>query len=319
MLMSGFTSIRDMGGNVFQIKRDVDAGKAKGPRIYPSGTMVSQTAGHGDFNPQDPNVLPRSLGGPLSLGEVIRFSTLADGRDQVLSAVRFNLRNGATQIKVATGGGGVASPSDPLEVQEYTFDEIKAGSDYGTYVAVHAYNPTSVRRSVEAGVKSIEHGQLLDEATVIYLKNKGVWLSTQVFDEFGDGFNNLQKEKEHETVVGESKVFKWALKHNVNIAWGTDLFFEVNGVHQNIQLAKLKQWMTPARALKMATHDNAQLLALSGSRNPYPNKFGVVQEGAYADLLLVDGDPTVDLDIVADPNKNFRIIMKDGKIYKNTL
>ena len=143
--------------------------------------------------------------------------------------------------------------------------------------------------------------------------------STQVFEEFDDSYTPLQRSKEHQVVQGESDVFNWAIKYNVKMAWGSDFFFETYGVAQNKQLAKLKNWMSPARALKMATHDNAQLMAMSGIRNPYPGKLGVVQEGAYADLLLVDGDPTVNLDIIANPDKNFRIIMKDGKIYKNTL
>lgn len=320
-LMSGFTTVRDMAGPTFKMKRQIDQGKAVGPRIYPSGTMISQTSGHGDYSL--PEELPRSFGGPLSVGEKFRVSTLADGRDQVLTAVRFNLRNGASQIKLAAGGG-VASPSDPVTIQEYTADEIRAAvqaaSDFGTYVATHVYNTKGVRRAVDAGVKSIEHGQLLDEAGVKYLKDKDVWLSTQVFDEYtSDTYTPLQRAKEHQVVMGESNVYKWAMKYNVKTAWGSDFFFEQDGPAQNQQLVKLKQWMSPARALKMVTHDNAQLMAMSGIRNPYPGKLGVVEEGAYADLLLVDGDPTQNLDIVADPNKNFRIIMKDGKIYKNTL
>lgn len=320
MLLNGFTTVRDMAGPVFKLKASIDHGKNIGPRIYPSGTMIVQTSGHADFS--DPEALPRSFGGPLSPGEALRIASIADGRDQVLTAVRFNLRNGASQIKLATSGG-VSSPSDPVTVHEYTSDEIKAAveaaSDFGTYVSVHAYNTESVRRSIDAGVKVIEHGQLLDEATVKYIKQKDIWLSTQVFEEFGDTYTPLQRHKEHEVVLGESQVFKWAMKHNVKIAWGTDFFFQDDGVVQNIQLAKLGEWMTPARALKMVTHDNAQLMAMSGIRNPYPGKLGVVQEGAYGDLLLVDGDPTKDLKIIADPDKNFRVIMKDGKIYKNTL
>jgi imidazolonepropionase-like amidohydrolase len=321
MLLNGWTTVRDMAGPVFQLKSDIDAGKVLGPRIYPSGTMITQTSGHGDFS--FPEELPRSFGGGLSIGEKLRVSSVVDGRAQVLTATRFNLRNGASQIKLATSGG-VSSADDTPTVQEFTSDEIKAAveaaSDFGTYVSVHAYNATSIRRSVEAGVKVIEHGQLLDEATVKYLKNKDVWLSTQNFEEFHPPYTPFQIYKEHQVVMGENNVFKWALQNNVKLAWGTDFFFQPDGVVQNIQLAKMTKWMTPAQALKMVTHDNAQLFALSGPRNPYTEgKLGVVKEGAYADLLLVDGDPTQNLDIVADPAKNFRVIMKDGKIYKNTL
>ena len=321
MLLNGWTTVRDMAGPVFQLKSDIDAGKVLGPRIYPSGTMITQTSGHGDFS--SPEELPRSFGGGLSIGEKLRVSSVVDGRAQVLTATRFNLRNGASQIKLATSGG-VSSADDTPTVQEFTSDEIKAAveaaSDFGTYVSVHAYNTTSIRRSVEAGVKVIEHGQLLDEPTVKYLKNKDVWLSTQNFEEFHPPYTPFQIYKEHQVVMGENNVFKWALQNKVKLAWGTDFFFQPDGVVQNIQLAKMTKWMTPAQALKMVTHDNAQMFALSGPRNPYTEgKLGVVKEGAYADLLLVDGDPTQNLEIVADPAKNFRIIMKDGKIYKNTL
>lgn len=320
MLLNGFTSIRDMAGPMFMLKTSIDQDKSIGPRIYPSGTMVSQTSGHCDYDA--PEVPPRSLGGPRSTGEILGICTVADGRDQVLAAVRYNLRQGASQIKIAVSGG-VDSPSDPVTTQEYTADEIKAAvdaaSDFGAYVAAHGYNVKAVRRALDAGVKSIEHGQLLDEATVKYLKSKDAWLSIQNLPQMGDSYSPLQREKDHEVIQGQSDVFKWALKYNVKMAWGTDFTLIPEKQHQNIQLAKLTEWMTPARALKLVTHDNAQLLAMSGIRNPYPGKLGVVQEGAYADLLLVDGDPTKDLKIVADPDKNFRVIMKDGKIYKNTL
>ena len=321
MLLRGFTAIRDTGGDVFKAKAAIDSGAAAGPRIYPSGTLICQTSGHCDFS--EPEALPRSLGGQLTTLEKLRFSSIVDGRDQVLAAVRFNLRNGATQIKLATSGGG-QSLTDPLYVDEFTFDEIKAAvqaaEDFGTYVTVHSYTPKAVRRSVDAGVKVVEHGMLLDEATVKYLGDRGIWLSTQVLDEAGPEFPADVRKRKHEIVEAQAKVWRWATKYNLKVGWGTDMLFEPENMpQQNSELAELKQFMSPARALKIATHDNAQLCALSGKRNPYPLPFGVVQEGAYADLLLVDGDPTVNLDIIADPQKNFRVIMKDGKIYKNTL
>lgn len=321
-LMSGFTTIRDMAGPVFKLKREIDQGQVEGPRIYPSGTIISQTSGHGDFS--DPSDLPHSLGGPLPIATKLGLSTIADGANQVLAAVRYNLRNGASQIKIAAGGG-VASSYDPIEVTQYTSSELKAAvdaaADFGTYVSAHAYTPTSVRRCIKAGVKVIEHGQSLDEATVQLLRDKNIWLSLQVFEELPSSFSKNQRDKNHQVIVNQSRVWKWALKYGVKMAWGTDFMFgsPLYGPAQNAALVQTKTWMTPARALKMATHDNAQLLALSGIRNPYPGQLGVVKQGAYADLLLVDGDPTKNLDVIANPDKNFRIIMKDGKIYKNTL
>jgi imidazolonepropionase-like amidohydrolase len=321
MLLRGFTAARDMGGPVFGIKRGIDQGKTIGPRIYPSGAMISQTSGHGDFRmPEDRS---RRFGGQVTAGELMGIGFIADGRDEVLTATRENLRAGASQIKVMAGGGA-ASAYDPLDVSQYTLDELKAAveaaDDWNTYVTVHAYTPRAVRRAVEAGVKCIEHGQLLDEATMQLLAAKGIWLSLQALDEAPPTAPESTRAKKHTVVEGTDNAFKWARKYKVKLAWGTDLMFvPAQMKNQNTDILKLKQWMTPAEALKLVTHDNAQLLALSGPRNPYPGKLGVIEEGALADMLLVDGDPIANLALVGDPGKNLVVIMKDGRIYKNLL
>jgi imidazolonepropionase-like amidohydrolase len=321
MLLRGFTSARDMGGPVFGIKRAIDEGKSIGPRIYPSGAMISQTSGHGDFRmPEDRS---RRFGGQMTVGELMGIGFIADGRDEVLTATRENLRGGASQIKVMAGGGA-ASAYDPLDVSQYTLDELKAAveaaDDWNTYVTVHAYTPRAVRRAVEAGVKCIEHGQLLDEPTMQLLAERGVWLSLQALDEAPPTAPASTKAKKHTVVEGTDNAFKWARKYRVKLAWGTDLMFvPAQMKNQNTDILKLTQWMTPAEALKLVTHDNAELLALSGPRNPYPGKLGVIETGALADLLLVDGDPVGDIGLLGEPGKNFVVIMKDGKVYKNTL
>jgi imidazolonepropionase-like amidohydrolase len=321
MLLRGFTSVRDMGGPVFGIKRAIDQGKNIGPRIYPSGAMISQTSGHGDFRlPEDRS---RRFGGQMTVGELMGIGFIADGRDQVLTATRENLRAGASQIKVMAGGGA-ASAYDPLDVSQYTLDELRAAveaaDDWNTYVTVHAYTPRAVRRAVEAGVRCIEHGQLLDEATMQLLADKGVWLSLQALDEAPPTAPASTKAKKHTVVEGTDNAFKWARKYHVKLAWGTDLMFvPAQMKNQNTDILKLTQWMTPAEVLKLVTHDNAELLALSGPRNPYPGKLGVFETGALADLLLVDGDPLGDIGLVGEPGKNIVVIMKDGKIYKNSL
>ena len=321
MLLRGFTAARDMGGPVFGIKKAIDQGRNIGPRIYPSGAMISQTSGHGDFRlPEDRS---RRFGGKITAGELMGIGFIADGRDEVLTATRENLRAGASQIKVMAGGGA-ASAYDPLDVAQYTLDELKAAveaaDDWGTYVTVHAYTPKAVRRAIEAGVKCIEHGQLLDEPTMQVLGQKGVWLSLQALDEAPPTAAPETKAKKHTVVEGTDNAFKWAKKHNVKLAWGTDLMFlPAQMKNQNTDIVKLKAWMTSAEALRLVTHDNAQLLALSGPRNPYPGKLGVVEVDALADLLLVDGDPIANLALVADPAKNFVVIMKDGKVHKNSL
>ena len=321
MLLRGFTAARDVGGPVFGIKRAIDQGKNLGPRIYPSGAMISQTSGHGDF--RMPSDRSRRFGGTMTAGELMGIGFIADGRDEVLTATREDLRAGASQIKVMAGGGA-ASAYDPLDVAQYTLDEMKAAveaaDDWGTYVAVHAYTPKAVRRAIEAGVKSIEHGQLLDEPTMKLLGEKGIWLSLQTLEEAPPTASAETKAKKHTVVEGTDNAFKWAKKYNVKLAWGTDLMFvPAQNKNQNTDVLKLKAWMTPAEALRIVTHDNAQLLALSGPRNPYPGKLGVIEEGAIADVLLVDGDPLTNLDLIADPDKNLVVIMKDGKVYKNTL
>ncbi len=321
ILLRGFTSVRDLGGPSASIKSLIDQGKSVGPRIYPSGALISQTSGHGDF--RAPSDRSRRFGGKVTAPELMGVGFIADGRDEVLTAVRENLRGGASQIKVMAGGGA-ASAYDPLDVAQYTLDELKAAvdaaADWNTYVTVHAYTPVAVRRAVQAGVKCIEHGQLLDEATVKLLGDKGVWLSLQALDEAPPTATANVRAKKHQVVEGTDNAFKWARKHKVKLAFGTDILLQPAATkNQNTDFAKLSKWFTPAEALKLATHDNAQLLALSGPRNPYPGKLGVVEVGALADLLLVDGDPTADLSIIGNPEKNFKVIMKDGRIFKNTI
>jgi imidazolonepropionase-like amidohydrolase len=321
LLLRGFTSVRDVGGPIFHIKRAIDRGEAPGPRIWPSGAMISQTSGHGDF--RTPGEKSRRFGAKPSRGEELGAGFIADGRDEVLTATRENLRFGASQIKVMAGGGA-ASAYDPLDVAQYTLDELKAAveaaADWNTYVCVHAYTVRAVRRAIEAGVKCIEHGQLLDEPTIKLMADKGIWLSLQSLDPAPPTATENVRQKKAQVIEGTNNAFIWAKKHGVKLAFGTDILLNPQATkNQSTDFVKLKQWYTPAQALKLATHDNAQLLALSGPRNPYPGKLGVVEAGAYADLLLVDGDPTTNLDLIGDPEKNFRIIMKDGVIHKNTL
>jgi imidazolonepropionase-like amidohydrolase len=321
MLLRGFTSVRDLGGPMLVDRPAMDRGSLPGPRIYPSGAMISQTSGHGDS--RLPHERSRRFFGEVSRGEQLGANFIADGRDEVLTATRENLRAGASQIKVMAGGGA-ASAYDPLDVTQYTLDEMKAAveaaSDWGTYVTVHAYTPKAVRRAVEAGVKCVEHGQLLDQQTMQLLGQKGIWLSLQALDEAPPTAPENVRRKKHTVVQGTDNAFRWAKQYGVKLAWGTDfLFMPSQNVKQNTDILKLKQWMTPAEVLKLVTHDNAQLLALSGPRNPYPGQLGMVQPGALADLILVDGNPLETLELIGDPQKRFLVIMKDGRIYKNSL
>ncbi|MDR3011260.1 MAG: amidohydrolase family protein [Sphingobacterium sp.] len=321
MLMRGFTSVRDVGGPIFPLKAAIDKGKLMGPRIWPSGATISQTAGHGDF--RTPEEKSRRFFGIVSRAERYGATFIADGRDEVLTAVRENLRFGASQIKLMAGGG-TSSAYDPVDVTQYTLDEMKAAveaaEDWGTYVTVHAYTPRAIRRAIEAGVKCIEHGQLLDEETLQLIAQKNIWLSLQNLVEDTPDMDPQRRIKRKPVIEGQEKVWPMAKKIGVKLAWGTDFLFEPDlNKLQNAFILRLQKWFTNAEIIKMVTQDNGELLQLSGLRSPYPGKLGTIEEGALADLLLVDGDPLKNLKLLADPDKSFLLIIKDGQIYKNNL
>lgn len=318
MLLRGFTAVRDMGGPIFPLKHAIDSGKIQGPRIWPSGAIISQTSGHGDF--RTPEERSRRFFGKPSRAEEEGATFIADGRDEVLTATRENLRMGASQIKIM-GGGGTSSAYDPIDVTQYTLDEMKAAvdaaSDWNTYVAVHAYTPRAARRAIEAGVECIEHGQLLDESTVQLMAQNGTWLSAQNLIADSPNMTAERREKRQGVVAGNARVWPMAKKYRVKLAWGTDLLFEPElNAEQNHLILPLKEWFSPDEILRLVTYNNAQLLALSGPRAPYQGKLGVVEVGALADLIVVDGDPLANIDLIADPQKNFKIIVKNGVIYK---
>ena len=323
-LMRGFTTVRDVGGPVFGLKAAIDEGIVKGPRIYPSGAVITVTSGHGDF--RQLTDLPRTLGGMLHRMEQLGGSMVADSPDEVRVRVREQLMQGASQVKL-TAGGGVSSPFSPIDVTTFTEAELRAAveaaENWDTYVVAHAFTPTAIQRAIAAGVKCIEHGMLMDEATAKLMAEKGIWLSMQPLPEdlrLGFPVGSVQRAKADEVWPGIGRTYELAKKHKIKTAWGTDVLFSAAlARQQGAILASLVRWYTPAEALAMATSTNAELLTLSGKRNPYPGKLGVVEQGALADLLLVDGNPLENINLIADPAKNFLVIMKDGAIYKDTL
>ncbi|WP_081809304.1 amidohydrolase family protein [Mycobacterium sp. URHB0044] len=323
-LLRGFTTVRDLGGPSFGLKQAIDEGVIDGPRIFPSGAMITVTSGHGDF--RTPADLPRTPGGPPSRQEELGATMVADGPDELRMRTREQLFLGASQIKL-TAGGGVSSPHSPLDVITFTEPELRAATEaaanWGTYVTVHAYTPATIAQAVRAGVRCIEHGHLMDDATAKLLADNDIWLSTQPLPEemigaFPPGSEEAAKARE--VIAGVDNVYRLARKYGIKTAFGTDILFSPQlAPRQGALLAELDKWFTPAEALTMATGTNAELLAMSGERSPYKGKLGVVAEGALADLLLVDGDPLTDLRLVADPARNFNVIMKDGRVFKNTL
>ena len=323
-LLRGFTTVRDMGGPAFALKRAIDEGVTPGPRIFPSGAMISQTGGHGEFRSRAE--IPRTAASGLSPIEATGTAIIADGPDEVLRRTREALMLGASQVKLMAGGG-VSSLYDPLDVTQFLPEEIsaavRAAEDWGTYVTVHVYTPRAMQRAINAGVRCVEHGQLADEATARMIADKGVWWSLQPFLQDADATvyaDQFSQQKQKQVSLGTDAAYGMAKAHKVRTGWGTDILFSPAGTHtQGRQLAKLVRWYSPSELLVMATGDNADLLALSGPRAPYDGRLGVIEPGAFADLLIVDGDPTRDATLLADPERNFRVIMKDGRIYKNTM
>ncbi len=323
-LLRGFTTVRDLGGPSFGLKRAIDEGVVAGPRIYPCGAVITVTSGHGDF--RQPFDVPRIPGGRLTRMEQLGGSMVADSPDEVRMRVREQLMLGATQIKL-TAGGGVASPHSPLDASTFTEPELRAAveaaENWGTYVTVHAYTPASIQRAIAAGVKCIEHGHLMDEPTAKLIAERGIWLSTQPFP---DGYGRRVSSRFDGAGQGAGGHRRYG--HHVPACQEAQAQNRIRHRHPVLAEAGAaprrpvgRVWPAGSRApqtLVMATGTNAELLALSGKRNPYPGKLGVVEEGALADLLLVDGNPLENIELIADPAKNFVVIMKDGKIYKNT-
>ncbi|UTT86218.1 amidohydrolase family protein [Vibrio pelagius] len=323
-LMNGFTSVRDVAGNTFSLKDAIDVGYIKGPRIYPSGPMISQTSGHADHRFQsDGNAMK---GGTWDTMEREGDMLILDGVPEVLKGVREVLRNGASQIKISVGGG-TGSYADPLDTIQFTPAEIQAATDaagdWNTYVTAHVYNSDGIRRAVDNGVKCIEHANLIDEDTLRYMMDNDVWLSPQVivYTYIPRGYTEDQANKHREAFSGIDNLFRTAKKIGYDkIAFGTDIITDPAMMKRtNEEFRHRTEWFTPAEVMKQATYNSAQLLAMSGPRNPYPGKLGVIEEGALADILLIDGNPLEDIEVVVNPTDNLKLIMKDGEIFKNTL
>ncbi len=322
ILMNGFTTVRDMSGNSFSLKKAIDRGVVPGPRIFPSGPMISQTSGHSDHRfDAHPSRMVKDEKNTLMRYNMVQ---IADGEAEVLRAARESLRRGASQVKIA-GGGGVTSFADPIDVIQYTLPEMKAAvqaaADYGTYVAVHAYTDQSIRRAVEAGVKTVEHGNLASTQTLRLMRQKKVWLSPQsiIFVEEVKGLNPVQKAKLHIVQKGLDDLFAAAKSADFdNISFGTDIVMDpVQLSGMNREFTHRLRWFSPIEIMRQATSKNAEMLSLSGQRAPYAGTLGVIAEGALADILLIKGNPLADISILTAPQENLVLIMKDGKIVKD--
>ena len=283
------------------------------------------TAGHADLRP--PTQRPRQLGGPAwTEGEYNGATVIADGVPEVLSAARLQMRQGAAFLKMFTSGA-VSGMYDPLDIGEYSFEEIKAAADeakrWNTYLAVHTYNDQGTRLALEAGAMAIDHGNLMTEETMKLLVKKGAFLNTQTgvfLSDPPDSWSEGSKNRQREAKEGIDNMFRMAKKYKAKITIGSDYVDNAEQKkEQSYELTNRLKWFTAAEILNQATAGNAEILYFSGPRNPYPGKLDVIEEGALADILLINGNPVEDLALFHDPEKNLALIMKDGKIYKNTV
>lgn len=342
-LMDGFTSVRDMGGPAFGLARAINNGRIVGPRLYPSGAFISQTSGHGDFRDRADAGFSPNDAGDLSNFERMGIGTVADGVPEVLKATRLNLRNGATQIKIMGGGGG-SSRFDPIDTTQYSRDEIcaivEATKDWGTYVAAHTFTDRAVNRLLDCGVKTFEHGFFISEKTMQRIAKEGGFVVPQMWGISPDlSRNPLMPPAKIPMVKALGEKYKDfgrnLLKNGVKVVFASDYV----GKFEDAERARRYElwWRTQTfdsnfEVLKQLTSTAGEMLALSGPRNPNKDgKLGVIAPGAYADLLLVDGNPLEDISVIGGTDKWFdaepewkpietiRLIMLGGAIYKNTL
>ena len=310
MLQRGFTTVRDAGGADYGLAQAVERGLVAGPRLFYSGRVLSQTGGHGDFTPRED--APRLCACHIHTSG---FSHVADGVASVRKAAREELRRGATQVKIMASGG-VASPSDPIWNLQYSSEEMRAiveeAEGWRTYAMAHAYTPEAIRRAVDAGVRTIEHGNLIDRATAEHMRAKNAYLVPTLvtyfaIDELGRklGFPAVSQAKVKDVLDQGLGSLELARDAGLSLGFGTDLLGETHD-QQSREFEIRGRVLSPAEVIRSATVVNAEILGKTG-------ELGVVAPGALADLLVVDGDPLENLLLLAEPEKHLAAVLKGGR------
>ena len=316
MLMRGFTTIRDAGGADRGLREAVEQGLFTGPRLFIAGRAISQTGGHGDFRERIDSLEPCGCQYFTSgIGRV------ADGVPAVQQAVRDEIRLGADQIKIMASGG-VASAADPVHFLQYSRAELDAIVDEAqradTYVMAHAYTPAAISRAIEAGVRTIEHGNLIDEATAALMADRGAFLvptliTFKALATHGArlGFPLEMLAKLTSIVEVGTRSLQLAHAAGVKMAFGTDLLGELHE-HQSEEFLIRAEALPAVEVLRAATVNAAEVLRMEG-------RLGVVAPGAFADLVVVDGNPLEDIGLLQEQGRHMPYIMKNGRVVKTTL
>jgi imidazolonepropionase-like amidohydrolase len=317
MLARGFTTVRDGGGADAGLVRAIDEGYIRGPRLIISGAALSQTGGHGDMRSifRQPDELAREKTGSS-------IARIADGISEVRAAARDELRKGAHFIKVMASGGA-ASVTDPIENLQYSGEELRAiveeAEAWNTYVMAHAYTPRSIRAVVMAGGRTIEHGNLIDAETAELMRERGAYLvptlvASDILTQFADKYGFSQQSMRKIAQVRDRGLESLSISRaaGVKIGFGTDLLgFELHA-YQGEEFTLRAKGEDTVDTLISATSVNAEMMMMKG-------KIGVIAPGAYADLLVVEGNPTVDPTVFTHKGENIDFIMKGGEFFKNRL
>ncbi|WP_129778321.1 metal-dependent hydrolase family protein [Peristeroidobacter soli] len=317
-LESGFTTVRDVGGGDWSLARAIDERLLVAPRFFYAGKALSMTGGHGDF--REPGDSQHEDGGLCSCGHSNTLSVVADGLDECIKAAREELRRGAHCIKIM-GSGGVASPSDPIWMNQYRDDEISAivheAQERRSYVTAHCHPAYSARRCVELGVRCIEHGTLMDDDTARFIAEKGAFVVPTMavifaISEMGKklGFPAASQEKieyaRQRAIAGMESM----RKAGVRVGFGTDLLGDTY-VQERREFTLRSEVFSPVEILRQATSNNAAILQHEG-------KLGCVAPDAYADLIVVDGDPLKNLSLLAE-GRHLSVIMRAGEFIRNDI
>jgi imidazolonepropionase-like amidohydrolase len=313
MLMRGFTTVRDAGGSDYGMKAAIEQGLVDGPRLFVAGMPISQTGGHGDFRKRTQTGFECSCCSGLAY-----MSRIADGVPEVLKAVRDELRKGADQIKLMVSGG-VASQSDPLESLQFRIDEIEAAveqaTSWGTYVMAHAYSAAAIGRAVDCGVRTIEHGNLVDDKVARRMAERGAYMvptlvTYECLQRRGPDYGLTSYSLEKNAIVLEAglRALELCRAAGVRIGFGTDLLGALQE-EQSREFLIRAQAMPAHEVIQSATIVNAEIVRREG-------ELGELVRGAYADLLVVDGDPYRDLGVLQDQGARIAGIMKNGSWFK---